>query len=192
MLSRKIKIEINQLKENNLKRRFTQLESLPINLQALESTKQAKQSGGYFREGNQTTNDGSEIAEKFASNLAEIFERVSLLRQSWNPNSEAHPPDIRPKPPEQPEISISLTELKQAINSCKSTAAPGTDQITNLMPKSSPPHILSVILYLFNASLKNGHLQTNWKHSKIIMIAKKNMPKDSFSSYRPISANIMG
>ncbi len=26
-----------------------------------------------------------------------------------------------------PEISISLTELKEAINSCKSTAAPGPD-----------------------------------------------------------------
>jgi len=58
---------------------------------------------------------------------------------------------------------------------------------TNLLLKSCPSHILSVILSLFNALLKNGHLPTNWKHSKIIMIAKKNMPKDSFSSYRPIS-----
>ena len=139
-----------------------------------------KRKSTYFREGNQTTNDDSEIAEKFASNLAEIFGAPTLTQQ-------ANTPHIRPKPPEHHEISISLSELKEAINSGKSSAAPGPDQITNLMLKSCPPHILLVILSLFNASLKNGHLPTNWKHSKIIMIAKKNMPKDSFSSYRPIS-----
>jgi len=105
MLSRKIKIEINQLKENNPKLKFTQLESFNSStskhwkaLNRLNNLESTKRKSTYFREGNQTTNDDSEIAEKFTSNLAEIFGAPTLTQQ-------ANTPHIRPKPPEHREIS---------------------------------------------------------------------------------------
>ena len=51
----------------------------------------------------------------------------------------------------------------------------------------SPPNIKGIILQLFQASLKLGHVPKEWKAAKIIMIHKPGKPKQDLTSYRPIS-----
>ena len=55
------------------------------------------------------------------------------------------------------------------------------------MIASSPPNIKELILRLFQASLRLGHVLRRWKAAKIIMIHKTGKPKHDLTSYRPIS-----
>jgi hypothetical protein len=55
------------------------------------------------------------------------------------------------------------------------------------MIASSPPNIKELILHLFQASLRLGHVPRHWKAAKIIMIHKTGKPKHDLTSYRPIS-----
>jgi hypothetical protein len=86
MLSRKIKIEINQLKENNLKLKLTQLESFNQStskhwkaLDRLNNLESTKRKPTYFKEGNQTTNEDREFSFRSLSFFVSSFSYIYSL-----------------------------------------------------------------------------------------------------------------
>ena len=99
---------------------------------------------------------------------------------------DPEPPDYTPTSPDT-EPNITLDEMQTTLSTCKPSGAPGIDKITNKMLKLCPLNTLEQLRAIFNASLKLSHLPANWKASNIKMIHKKGKPKDSVSSYRPIS-----
>jgi hypothetical protein len=80
-----------------------------------------------------------------------------------------------------------MNTFTRTLATLRDKAAPGDDGINNKLLKKCPPIIHQQLFYLFQSSLKIGHVPKIWKISKIIMIPKKDKPRDLISSYRPIS-----
>ena len=82
---------------------------------------------------------------------------------------------------------ISISEIKAAIKKSKNNSATGLDGIHNQMLKHLPENFIEYIKILFNKSVSNSNLCTNWKTAKISMINKKDSDKTNPNNYRPIS-----
>ena len=122
------------------------------------------------------------MAEHFATFLNNIFGQPTPI------SIDPEPPDKDQQPKHHIQThKITLDEMITTLSSCKQSGAPGMDMITFKMIKLCPPNIMSFMVNLFKASLKQEHIPSNWKISKVIMIHKTNKPKESFSCYRPIS-----
>jgi hypothetical protein len=77
--------------------------------------------------------------------------------------------------------------LEKGIKDLNNKTSSGLDGICNLILKKLPPNFKSALLKLFNKSLKESQIPSNWKLSEITMIPKKNTDLDNPKSYRPIS-----
>lgn len=84
------------------------------------------------------------------------MQRLSALKEQHLPNlytSEKEP------------ILISLSIIKNKIQSLKNQKALDTDEIPNFSLKHLPKDILTLLLKIFNTSLRHSHFATPWKRS---------------------------
>lgn len=136
-----------------------------------------------------TTSDPTAISERFATNLASVFQvfqgddynkdfyeetesEASSLFTSFNPGDE--------QPTDTAEIAALLKDIR-------GRGAPGEDGISNLVLKSVPRECLQPIVDLVNASIRLSHVPARWKKAVVVMIPKKGKPPIDVNSHRPIS-----
>lgn len=82
---------------------------------------------------------------------------------------------------------IDTGYIVSILKTLKNKKAPGIDGVNNQCLKNLPKQGLKVLTKIVNACLKLKYFPSHWKISKVIAIHKPNKPKDSPSSYRPIS-----
>ncbi len=81
---------------------------------------------------------------------------------------------------------FSMDELQAALREAKDTT-PGQDDITVSMMRNLPPTALLILLELFNASWRNQHLPSSWKHAIVVPVLKPLKVPNAASSYRPVA-----
>ncbi|CAH2098346.1 unnamed protein product [Euphydryas editha] len=86
----------------------------------------------------------------------------------------------------EPIPEILTEETIKAINTQKADKAPGADQITNELLKSTLPAIAPILTNLFNEILETETIPEDWTRSTIILLHKKG-DKEEIGNYRPIS-----
>jgi len=83
---------------------------------------------------------------------------------------------------------ITIHELNFAIDKMPSGKAPGKDEITTEIIQHTGPHTRKFILHLFNESLRQGKLPTEWKHQLTFPVLKNQSIKHPKpSDFRPIA-----
>ena len=84
-------------------------------------------------------------------------------------------------------LPITHNELESALQSLKPKQAPSPDGVTNELLIHLGPEAKKKLLQIYNASWKHGIVPQEWKKAILIPIHKPGKPKNSPSSYRPIS-----
>jgi len=84
-------------------------------------------------------------------------------------------------------ILATLEEITEIIKSTKNKAAPGPDQINNIILKLLPVRFRQIILDICNASMTLGHVPQQWKGASMIMIPKPMQDTQLTNNYRGIS-----
>ncbi|GBP86541.1 RNA-directed DNA polymerase from mobile element jockey [Eumeta japonica] len=82
---------------------------------------------------------------------------------------------------------ISLDKVQKLVKNLNAKKAPGMDGISNKAIKCFPIALLSLLVAIFNACLKNCYFPPVWKEAEVIGIHKPGKPHDLPASYRPIS-----
>ncbi|GBP30770.1 Probable RNA-directed DNA polymerase from transposon BS [Eumeta japonica] len=82
---------------------------------------------------------------------------------------------------------VSLSEVQTLVKSLNTRKAPGLDGISNKAIKCFSIPLLSLLVAIFNACLKNCYFPPAWKEAEVIGIHKPGKPRDLPASYRPIS-----
>ncbi|GBP03192.1 Probable RNA-directed DNA polymerase from transposon BS [Eumeta japonica] len=80
---------------------------------------------------------------------------------------------------------VSLDEIQKLVKNARK--APGLDGISNKAIKCFPLTLLSLLVAIFNACLKNCYFPPVCKEAEVIAIHKPGKPRDLPASYRPIS-----
>ncbi|GBP11922.1 Probable RNA-directed DNA polymerase from transposon BS [Eumeta japonica] len=84
--------------------------------------------------------------------------------------------------------SASLDEVQKIVKNIKAKKAPGLDDdISNKDIKCFPIPLLSLLVAIFNACLKNRYFRPVWKEAEVIGIPKPGKPRNFPVIYRPIS-----
>ncbi|GBP60591.1 RNA-directed DNA polymerase from mobile element jockey [Eumeta japonica] len=82
---------------------------------------------------------------------------------------------------------VSLSEVQTLVKSLKTRKAPGLDGVSNKAIKCFSQPLLSLLVAIFNACLRNCYFPPAWKEAEVIGIHKPGKPRDVPASYRPIS-----
>ena len=90
--------------------------------------------------------------------------------------------------PPSPQITPQFTRATydKCVKRLTKGKAPGPDNIPNDIIKTLPPQCLDLIFLFFRHCYKQREIPTNWKHSKTILLYKKEDPTQ-LSNYRPIA-----
>ncbi|GBP24400.1 Probable RNA-directed DNA polymerase from transposon BS [Eumeta japonica] len=80
-----------------------------------------------------------------------------------------------------------LSEVQTLVKSLNTRGAPGLDGISNKAIKCFSIPLLSLLVAIFNACIKNCYFPPAWKEAEVIGIHKPGKPRDLPASYRPIS-----
>ena len=72
----------------------------------------------------------------------------------------------------QEAIQVSAYTVIMARGKFDASKAPEPDNINNKIPKNAKKELSDIINHLFNISLKNSSIQTQWKSANIIPIPK--------------------
>ncbi|GBP89701.1 Probable RNA-directed DNA polymerase from transposon X-element [Eumeta japonica] len=107
---------------------------------------------------------------------AEIADRIEeevLQKTSLEPKDDLAP--------------VSLSEVQTLVKSLNTRKAPGLDGISNKAIKCFSIPLLSLLVAIFNACIKNCYFPPAWKEAEVIGIHKPGKPRDLPASYRPIS-----
>ncbi|GBP26644.1 Probable RNA-directed DNA polymerase from transposon BS [Eumeta japonica] len=82
---------------------------------------------------------------------------------------------------------VSLSEVQTLVQSLNTRKAPGLDGISNKAIKCFSITLLSLLVAIFNACLKNCYFPPPRKEAEVIGIHKSGKPRDLPANYRPIS-----
>ncbi|GBP76715.1 Probable RNA-directed DNA polymerase from transposon BS [Eumeta japonica] len=82
---------------------------------------------------------------------------------------------------------VSLSEIQTLVKSLNTRKAPGLDGISNKAIKCFSIPLLSLLVAIFKACIKNCYFPPAWKEAEVIGIHKPGKPRDLPASYRPIS-----
>lgn len=121
-----------------------------------------------------------EIAETFANHLSDTF----------TPNDMPTQVHCNPVPTEvqTPIGSFSPRQVAAEIKQySKKKKAPGGDLLTSQLLGEISHKALLQLTTIYNAVLELRYFPAAWRKADVIMICKPNKPKDTPSSYRPIS-----
>lgn len=82
---------------------------------------------------------------------------------------------------------FSFQELAVALGEVKRKSSPGEDRVTYEFLQRLPDTGKHVVLRLFNAIWRTGHVPKSWKHAIVVPILKVGKDPHLAGSYRPIS-----
>ena len=88
--------------------------------------------------------------------------------------------------PDITEIHVTLNGVYKLLKELKQHKAPGPDLIPNRLLKETAEDIAPTLTLLFQASIKQSKVPSEWKHAHISPILKKD-DRSLPSNYRPIS-----
>ena len=91
----------------------------------------------------------------------------------------SHYPDITP-------LLIEVNGVRLLLQNLDSHKAQDSDGIPARFLKETSNHIAPVLTLIFNASIQQGKLPTDWKKAFVVPVFKKGSRTDP-SNYRPIS-----
>jgi hypothetical protein len=86
----------------------------------------------------------------------------------------------------QEAIQVSSYTVIMELGKLDTSKAPGPDKINNKILKNAKYELSDIITHLFNISLKNSFIPTQWKSANIIPIPKTNNAQIA-TDYRPIA-----
>lgn len=87
----------------------------------------------------------------------------------------------------EPLPPTSIAEVKTLIKSSLPRKSPGLDAISNKVLRCLPPHLICLLVAIFNCLLENCTFPAQWKEAIVIGIHKPGKPRNNPTSYRPIS-----
>jgi len=90
------------------------------------------------------------------------------------------------EPASEPKLT-NPREIQEAIRGLKFGKAPGPDGIPNRALKLLPLSVVSLLVVLFNATLRTQYFSVAWKHARVFSFLKPGKDPALPSSYRPIS-----
>ncbi|GBP30958.1 Probable RNA-directed DNA polymerase from transposon BS [Eumeta japonica] len=132
--------------------------------------------------------DDVEIAECLANSIE------SQCSHASPPHDIAHvnriEEDVQNKASLEPKDDlppVSMSEVQKLVKSLKTRKAPGLDGIGNKAIKCFSLPLLSLLVAVFNACLRNCYFPPAWKEAEIIGIYKPGKLRDLPASYRSIS-----
>ena len=85
-----------------------------------------------------------------------------------------------------PNFEITTDEVHKALDSLKTNKSPGPDKVYPKLLKETKSEILSSLTTVFNMSLRQGIVPSDWKKANVTPIFKKG-DKQIPGNYRPIS-----
>ena len=88
--------------------------------------------------------------------------------------------------PTMDNISVSVNGVIKLLKNLKSFAASGPDGIPTMLLKQTAEEIAPAVTLLFQASINQGKVPTQWKKAHIVPLFKKGSRSDA-ANYRPIS-----
>ncbi|GBP89043.1 Probable RNA-directed DNA polymerase from transposon BS [Eumeta japonica] len=121
---------------------------------------------------------------------------IEVKNEEWSNLMEDISPHIKPFGKRSVKTSldplddlppVSLDEVQKLVKGLKARKAPGLDGISNKAIKCFPLTLLSLLVTIFNACLKNSYFPPVWKEAEVIGIPKPGKPRNLPASYRPIS-----
>ncbi|GBP57220.1 Probable RNA-directed DNA polymerase from transposon BS [Eumeta japonica] len=135
---------------------------------------------------NEMAIDDAEIAECLADSIetqcSRFLRTTSLIsvasRKRFSKTSLEPEDDLAP---------VSLSEVQTLVKSLNTRKAPGLDGISNKAIKCFSIPLLSLLVAIINAFIKNCYFPPAWKEAEVIGIHKPGKPRDLPPSYRPIS-----
>ena len=83
--------------------------------------------------------------------------------------------------------TVTVQEVKETLQICKSGSAQGPDQISYHVLKKLPDTFLLLIATLFSCCLHIGYFPDKWKCAKTILIPKPGKDPKQAKNHRPIS-----
>ena len=79
-----------------------------------------------------------------------------------------------------------MADIIKTIGKLKSHSSPGPDNVTSYFLKKVRAHIASPLTRLFNVSLNDNSVPSDWKKAIVVLIFKKKDPQCA-ANYRPVS-----
>ena len=136
-----------------------------------------------------TTSDPTAISERFATNLASVFQVFQGVdyNQGFYEETETEASSLFTSFKPGDELPTDTAEVAALLKDIRGRGAPGEDGISNLVLKALPRECLQPIVDLINASMRLSHVPTRWKKAVVVMIPKKGKPPIDVNSHRPIS-----
>ena len=85
------------------------------------------------------------------------------------------------------DCTITIHELSESVNKLKNDKSPGLDGFTSEFLKYFWPRLSSIFYSALHCSWQKGILSSTLRQGVIILIPKKNKPRNLLSNWRPIS-----
>lgn len=117
-------------------------------------------------------------ANAFNTYFASVFNRDTSEQIPSNPTS--------PLGNTLNELCVSASEVKSLLSKLSPSKATGPDGIPSIFLKRCATVIAPSLAALFNLSLNQGKVPSEWKMANVVPIPKKNDPHD-VTNYRPVS-----
>ena len=126
------------------------------------------------------------------TNATTYKQKINALRKVFFPKPP--PADLSDIPPAtypqeaSYDTTISVGQIRKAINKLAPGKAPGPDEISNKVLKETLPIIEQHLQILMQASVNTGHFPKPFKHTTTIVLRKPGKPDYTVSkAYRPIA-----
>ena len=118
-------------------------------------------------------------ADLFAEGFMDVYKDKKLFTGPYVPTD--------PSTRRMPDFTFSTEKTKKAIRHMKANSAPGVDGIGAKFYKLAIDIVSEPLTRLFQLSYDTGIVPEEWKESTITALYKNKGPRNSKSSYRPIS-----
>ncbi|KAJ5101079.1 hypothetical protein N7456_007131 [Penicillium angulare] len=131
-----------------------------------------------------------QLVKADGTTTADHKEQAEELLSKFFPSLPDVIEDEGPRPQREPVRmpTVGMEEIERQLLAAKSWKAPGEDGLPAIVWKMTWPTVKHRVLGLFQASLREGVLPTQWRHAKIIPLKKPNKENYTIAkAWRPIS-----